>query len=167
MRRFSKFAPYGFVILLVVVFAPFQREPVASGLNTLRVAQSSVLAVQDEAGSEPNFEQIRRGDYLTHSVAMCVVCHSPKDERGQPVAGQEFEGGIIPARPTYPKMASWAEQAPALGPLVGRASEEVIEFLKTGIVPRTGQPPRGPMPPFRLNDEDARAVVAYLQSLNK
>jgi mono/diheme cytochrome c family protein len=167
MRKISTLAPYGFVILLASLLATFQGEPVASGLNTLRVAQRSVLAAQTEGESESNFEQIRRGDYLTHSVAMCVVCHSPKDERGQPVAGQEFEGGIIPARPTYPKMASWAEQAPALGPLVGGATEEVIEFLKTGIVPRTGQPPRGPMPPFRLSDEDARAVVAYLRSLNK
>jgi mono/diheme cytochrome c family protein len=167
MRRFSKFAPCGFVILFAAIFATFQRAPVASGLDTYRVAQNSALAAQTEGEGESSFEQIRRGDYLTHSVAMCVVCHSPKDERGRPVAGQEFEGGIIPARPTYPKMASWAEQAPALGPLVGRASEEVIEFLKSGIVPRTGQPPRGPMPPFRLSDEDARAVVAYLRSLNK
>lgn len=150
MRRVLKFAPYGFMLVLALAVVMLQRDSAVSAQNA----------------STPDSDQIQRGEYLTHSVAMCVVCHSPKDEHGQPLLSQQFEGGVIPAQPTYPKMAKWASHAPALGPLVGGTGDDVITLLKTGIVPRTGKPPRGPMPPFRLSDEDARAVVAYLKSLN-
>ncbi|GMV93650.1 MAG: hypothetical protein AMXMBFR82_34280 [Candidatus Hydrogenedentota bacterium] len=149
MRRIVTFASIGTVLTLAALFALLRSIPAASA----------------QADSASNADQIRRGEYLTHSVAMCVVCHSPKDEHGQPILSQQFEGGVIPAKATYPKMATWASHAPALGPLAGGTGDDVITLLKTGIVPRTGKPPRGPMPPFRLSDEDARAVVACLQSL--
>lgn len=149
MRRIVTFASIGTVLTLAALIALSRPMPAASA--------------QDDAAS--NSDLIRRGEYLTHSVAMCVVCHSPKDDRGRPILSQQFEGGVIPAKATYPKMPTWASHAPALGPLVGGTGEDVVTLLKTGITPRTGQAPRNPMPPFRLSDEDARAVVVYLQSL--
>jgi mono/diheme cytochrome c family protein len=131
-------------------------------------AAAPVAAVQAAAISavDPASDAlVQRGDYLTHSVAMCVVCHSPKDEKGLPVLSQQFQGGVIPARPTFPKMDPWAANAPALGPMVGGAPEDVVELLKTGIWRPSGHSPRPPMPPFRMSDEDARAVVAYLKQL--
>lgn len=109
--------------------------------------------------------QLERGRYLAHSVAMCVICHSPKNEQGLPLEDRHFEGGVIPAKPTDPNMAPWADFAPALGPLVRGSEDEVLELLTTGIWPRTGRPPQPPMPPFRLSEEDAKAIVAYIKNL--
>lgn len=105
-----------------------------------------------------------RGYYLTHYVAMCVVCHSPKDETGMVVEGQEFEGAVIPVANPFPNGKPWAVRAPALRPLVEGAEEDVFHLLTTGIWKRTGEAPQGPMPPFRMNEEDARAVIAYLKA---
>lgn len=135
--------------------------------------QTQRFPARDErdANLDDQFEEgvpetpIERGRYLTHSVAMCVICHTPKNEQGLPIDGQHFEGGVIPAAPTDPNMRPWAEFAPALGPLVNGNEDDVITLLTTGIRPRTGDSPRPPMPPFRFTEEDARAIVEYLQSL--
>jgi mono/diheme cytochrome c family protein len=108
---------------------------------------------------------LQRGAYLVHQVAHCAACHTPRDDNGNPRPDQLLKGAPVPvAAPPYPRWA-WAPRAPALAGLPGWSDEEAVDFLKTGIVPRTGRTPRPPMPPFRFNDEDARAVVAYLRSL--
>lgn len=137
-----------------------------------------IATAQQQAGAPPTHEldpaakaaadkaaQIERGNYLANNVALCVVCHSPKDEQGNPIHNQAFHGGVIPARATYPSMKAWASNAPALGPMAGGVPDDVVYLLQTGIWRPTGQSPRPPMPPFRLSEEDAKAVVAYLRSL--
>ncbi len=107
---------------------------------------------------------IKRGEYLVNNVALCVICHSPKDADGNPIPGEHFKGDVIPVRPSYATLKTWAERAPALGPIVGGAGDDVEHLLQTGIWLRTGTSPRRPMPPFRMNKEDAHAVVTYLKS---
>ena len=60
----------------------------------------------------------------------------------------------------------WAFQAPKLAGLPGWEPDEVVHLLVTGSRPN-GRSPRAPMPPFRMTEEDARAVVAYLQSYGR
>ncbi len=43
---------------------------------------------------------------------------------------------------------------------------QAIAFLQTGIRP-DGSRPRPPMPEFRFNEADAKAVVAHLKSLGR
>jgi hypothetical protein len=59
----------------------------------------------------------------------------------------------------------WAYAAPKIAGLpAGFTEESLIHFLQTGE--RTaGYRARPPMPPFRMNEADATAVVAYLKSL--
>jgi mono/diheme cytochrome c family protein len=105
---------------------------------------------------------VARGDYLTHSVAMCVQCHSPRDGRGNILTAEEFKGAPIPVQgPAW--LPDWAIRTPAIAGLPGMTDEQVISILTTG---RTADrdPPRRPMPPFRLSREDAEAVVAYLRT---
>src|SRR6516162_8996500 len=47
---------------------------------------------------------IERGRYLTHDVAMCVQCHSPRDDRGKILEGREFLGAAMPIRSPYPSV---------------------------------------------------------------
>jgi mono/diheme cytochrome c family protein len=103
-----------------------------------------------------------RGDYLVHSVAMCVQCHSPRDERGRIIVEQEFTGAPMPVRgpswhPDFPY------RAPALKGLPGFTDEQIVMLLTEGHAGDRPSP-RPPMPPFRMNRADAEAVVAYLRS---
>ncbi len=105
---------------------------------------------------------IERGRYLTHSVAMCVECHSPRDEHGTIIASREFEGAPNPFPAPYP--GSWALRSVNLRSMARLDPEAVIRLLTDGVG-RRGTPPDPPMPPFRLSREDATAIVAYLGSL--
>ncbi len=103
-----------------------------------------------------------RGDYLVHSVAMCVQCHSPRDERGDIIQGKEFTGAAMPVGAPY-WHPDWALRAPALAGLPGFTDDQVISLLTTGHM--DGRPaPMKPMPPFRMSREDAQAIVGYLRS---
>jgi mono/diheme cytochrome c family protein len=111
--------------------------------------------------------QIQRGKYLTRSVAMCVQCHSPRDEEFNVIEARIFEGAPVPVSvPVQMQYANWAGEAPNIRGLITYTDDQAIRLLTTGIA-RNGAPPRPPMPPFRLTREDADAVVAYLRSLAK
>jgi len=112
----------------------------------------------------PERSAIERGRYLVHAVAMCVECHTPRDERGAPIASRLLSGAPVPVDPPpYPELA-WAVQAPNIAGLVGYSDEEELRLLTEGVA-RQGGPPRAPMPRYRMSREDARAVIAYLRSL--
>jgi hypothetical protein len=44
------------------------------------------------------------------------------------------------------------------------SDDDAVRFLITGLLPN-GQMARPPMPQYRFNELDARAIVAYLRSL--
>ena len=106
---------------------------------------------------------IERGRYLTHDVAMCVQCHSPRDESGRIIESQEFRGAPMPIRSPYAGV-DFALRAPDLRSLADASEDAIVRLLETGIA-RDGNPPQLPMPPFRMNHEDARSIAMYLHSL--
>jgi mono/diheme cytochrome c family protein len=154
----------------VVILAINTSRMAAQDQSAAPAQDQAALPAQETAAPPPDpvaikAAQIERGRYLANDVALCVVCHSPKDQAGNPIREQAFHGGVIPARATYNGMKPWASNAPALGPMAGGAPDDVAYLLQTGIWRPTGQSPKAPMPPFRLSEEDANAVVAYLRSL--
>ena len=58
----------------------------------------------------------------------------------------------------------WAPAAPSIAGLPNYTTEQALKFLMTGERP-SGVPPLPPMSANRLNEEDAKAVVAYVKSL--
>ncbi len=120
---------------------------------------------QPRLANEPVATQapIDRGRYIVESVAMCEQCHTQRDERGTPDRAHWLMGGPVNYRPSYSD-PSWAQREPRLAGSPPGTDAEFIRLLTTGIS-RTGQPPRAPMPPFRMTQEDAQAVLAYLKSL--
>ena len=104
-----------------------------------------------------------RGAYLVHHVAMCVQCHSPRDEKGDLIATRLLSGAPIPVSSPFPGQP-WAYRAPNIRGLVGYTDEEGVKLLMEGVN-RNGTRPRPPMEQFGMNREDAEAVVAYLKSL--
>ncbi len=108
---------------------------------------------------------IERGRYLTHDVAMCVQCHSPRDESGAILRSQEFRGAPIPVEPPSFSRTRWASRAPNIRGVDAYPEAALVRLLSDGLT-RNGRPPDRPMPPFRMAREDAEAIVAYLRSLD-
>jgi mono/diheme cytochrome c family protein len=108
--------------------------------------------------------RVERGDYLTHHVAMCVECHSPRDRSGTIIRAEEFRGAPNPFPAPFPGVP-WAIRSVNIRGLGGLPQEAVVRLLTTGIG-RNGAPPDPPMPRFRMSNEDAEAIVAYLRSLD-
>lgn len=107
---------------------------------------------------------VERGRYLVNNAVLCIDCHSPRNERGEHIAGMDLTGAPIPFAPTVPM--PFALAAPSLAGLpVGYSEADLVNFLMTGERPNGTPPTMPPMPPYRLNREDAESVVAYIHSL--
>ncbi len=77
---------------------------------------------------------------------------------------QQLDGAPMPVRSPYAGRP-FAFAAPHIAGLpAGWTDEAFVHFLMTGD-PGDRPKPQPPMPPFRMNESDARAVAAYLKSL--
>ncbi len=115
------------------------------------------------AQSDISALQLERGKYLVHNASLCVQCHSPRDGQGRLVESEFLKGGPIPISSPW-RNENWATVAPSLRAMSGYTEEQAVRFLTTGIT-RRGVPAQSPMPPFRLSEEDAKAIFAYLSSI--
>jgi mono/diheme cytochrome c family protein len=107
---------------------------------------------------------VARGKYIVEDVAMCGMCHTPRDSSGNLDRNHWLEGAPLWIQPSMPTQ-DWPLQAPRIGGSPPGSDAELITLLTTGIW-KTGKPLRLPMPQFRMTKEDAAAVVAYLRSLS-
>jgi hypothetical protein len=105
---------------------------------------------------------IARGQYIAEHVAMCVECHSPRDENGTIVQGREYTGAPLPINP----LPGWATRAPRNRGLLGYGDEQAMRLLTQGAIGRQNEQLMLPMPRFRMNKEDAADVIAFLRSLH-
>jgi len=119
--------------------------------------------VKPSGNTAGNQTLVERGRYIVENVAMCELCHTPRDEHGNPDKGRWLQGGPAQLRPSYPS-PYWALVEPKIGGGPPGTDADFIKLLTTGIS-RTGSPPNPPMPPFRMTRADAEAVLAYLKSL--
>ena len=136
---------------------------VAVGIWQVRAGQESWAKKEDSPDAA---ELLKHGEYLVNEVAHCSHCHSRQDEKGMPDRARLLRGATLPIRPKK-ETEKWADKSPDITSkgLAGNWSEEqMIKFLTTGVNP-DGEKPTPPMPVFRLNAKDARAVFLYLKSL--
>lgn len=150
-------------------------KPIVTVLATAGAIAVSVFAlvvIMDGGSSVSNAAiagdtaaaQLEHGRYLVTRVGLCVDCHTPHNERGELVAAQQLHGAPIPFVPTIPM--PWAAAAPRLAGLpAGYTRDDLVHFLMTGERPRGLPPVMAPMPPYRMNRDDAEATVAFIQSL--
>jgi hypothetical protein len=78
--------------------------------------------------------RLERGRYLVQQVGLCADCHTPRDDRGQPVEEKDLQGARILFKPIVP-MPAWGESAPHIAGLVAFTDEQAIELLTTGKDP--------------------------------
>jgi mono/diheme cytochrome c family protein len=123
----------------------------------------TLVAADSPHAASRSSAKVARGKYLVDQIGLCDDCHTPRDERGRPIAAKYLQGAPIGFRPIAP-VPVWADKAPAIAGLPGWEDAAAIKFFMTGIA-YNELPPRPPMPPYRFNRQDAEAVVAYLKSL--
>lgn len=132
------------------------------GACTLAFAQGQKTQPQGKATSGG---AATRGKYIVENVAICAQCHTPRDYDGNPDHSHWLQGSSVPFNPVKPD-PNWPLTAPRIGGTPLPASDaDMVKLLTTGIW-TNGEHLRPPMPQFRLSQEDAEAVVAYLKSLN-
>jgi len=117
----------------------------------------TVAAAQTGGGN------VEHGRYLVQDVAMCQQCHSPRDDQGNLLESNLFEGGPIPVRPPWPN--DWALIAPRNKGLPGYDDAAAMRLLTEGSIGRDGKQLRPPMPHFHMTKQDAADVIAYMRSL--
>jgi Cytochrome c len=117
---------------------------------------------QDSFQKEQQNAEIERGRYLVEDVAMCAECHTPRNDRGELDKEEWLQGAPIWIMPVRP-IPNWAEHAPTL---VGfpYTEEEGERILEKGTGPEGGTL-RPPMHIYHMKHEDAKAIIAYLNSL--
>ena len=125
-------------------------------------AQQQPAAAQAPA-SAPAAGNVERGRYIVERVAMCGECHSARNTAGDIVPGTRFNGGAMMFR--SPFSVDWPNYIPRIKGLPGYTDEQAMRLLTQGAIKRDGTQLRLPMPRFRMTDEDAAAVIAYLRSI--
>lgn len=108
---------------------------------------------------------VERGRYLVEDVIHCAECHSRRDDRGQILEAERFQGGPIPFQPPWPN--DWALRAPRNRGLPGYTDQQAMRLLTQGSIDREGNQLRPPMPRFRMSPQDAADVIAYMRSLER
>ncbi|HVS65212.1 MAG TPA: c-type cytochrome [Thermoanaerobaculia bacterium] len=158
-------APAAFLRLALVCSAAVSLAlaPAAAGSSAQTPERTSAEAPADAAAAGVAPDRVERGRYLVHHVAMCVQCHSPRDRRGELLEQRLLEGGPVPVESPYTG-PRWAFMAPHLKRVPGYTEEEFVRLLRIGLT-RNETRPLAPMPPFRMTEEDARAIWSYLRSL--
>ena len=112
-------------------------------------------------------ELLERGEYLAH-IMDCTGCHTPGALAGQPdfdryLAGSDI-GFEIPGLGVFYPPNLTPDPATGLG---GWSAAEIIDAVRSGVRPDGRElAPVMPWPSYAaLNDEDAKALAAFLKSL--
>ncbi len=112
--------------------------------------------------ADDGMNAIAHGRHIVEGIGMCNDCHTAVLENGQPDLANPLMGATLPFRPTVEM--PFAEVAPQIAGLPTMTDADAVHFFMTGERPG-GVPPRPPMPRYKMNRQEAEAVVAYLRSL--
>lgn len=156
------FGAIGGALLVSMVSAQTPASSQAQSARQQTPPQTQRPATPGTAAPTRVAGDVARGDYLVNNVALCVQCHSPRDQRGNIIPNERLTGGPLPVRgPSWDQ--EWAYRAPALAGLPGFTDEQIVMLLTEGHA-GDRPAPRRPMPPFRMNRADAEAIASYLRS---
>jgi mono/diheme cytochrome c family protein len=132
---------------------PFGMRPLVAFWNLLYLDESPWRADSRQSA------EWNRGAYVSHALAHCAACHTPRDVLGGPKSGRLFDGG---------ETEGW--YAPALN---GKSPSPVPwtrahlgEYLRTGIAPSHAVA-AGPMQDVvielgQADPKDVQAIATYI-----
>jgi mono/diheme cytochrome c family protein len=126
------------------------------------VVFAAAVASAMTACDPPTVSDWERGRYLVEQVGMCADCHTPRGDMGAPLLDRWLQGAPVDFTPKAPM--PFAAMAPSLAGLPTLPDDaDALRFLTTGALPG-GRPLLPPMPQYRFDANDARAVLAYLRA---
>jgi mono/diheme cytochrome c family protein len=143
-----------------------RRMSLVTGAGVLGFSAMVALAQspQQQSGkARTNQGNVARGQYIVNGVAMCGMCHTPRNDANEIDRGRWLDGAALWLLPAHPDN-NWPLKAPRIAGTPPGSDEDMVRLLTTGIWKDTGYL-RPPMPQFRMSKDDAEAVVAYLRSL--
>ncbi len=130
--------------------------------SVVALALLAACAQQQQAQEPTREELVARGEYLVNNIGGCNDCHTPMTPTGPDMA-HALQGATLIFAPTIP--IPWAPVAPSIAGIPsGYTEAQFAAFLQTGVKP-DGSSPRPPMPAFRLNEDDAEAMAAYIATV--
>ena len=116
--------------------------------------------------------ELAYGKYMT-TIAACVECHTPKDDKGQSLPGMDFAGGFVMHGPGFRVVTTNITPHPST--FMGRATKEefIGRFRAFANFTADTAPPapkgRNTLMPWiaysGMTDEDLGAIYTYLKSL--
>jgi mono/diheme cytochrome c family protein len=131
-------------------------------LAWMTVIPATRLVAQPHAPAAAD-ARIERGRYLVERVILCADCHTERDWKGKQDRERWLQGARLDFKPA--KLMPWAAIAPPIAGLPTLATDEqAVQYFEAGLN-RDGKQSSPPMPRYRLEPDDALAVVAYLRSL--
>ena len=132
---------------------------------SLTLATLSAFPYGQSSPPRPKADVLARGKYIVDRVSMCGDCHTPRGEKGEPVAEKYLQGADLGVEPTIP-IPGFARLAPDITAkaLTRWSAEDLAKAFEVGKRPN-GEPFRPPMPGYRMDRKDAEAVAVYLKSL--
>ena len=136
--------------------------PLLAALGSICAA----LVITTQLSSAPLDDQakiVARGKYLAIDIGGCHDCHTPRDQQGQFLKDKWLQGSELFFKPAF-AVPGWTSISPGIAGLPNWTDEQAITFLSIGVAP-DGTQANPPMPQYRFNRPDAKAVVAYLRSL--
>ena len=165
MSREDAEAVIAFIRTLPGVVHDVPRSQLNFPLNLLVRTMPSPAPPLSEKTPDPS-DRLAYGRYLT-TIAICVTCHT-RMERGQPVLGMAFAGGLkFTNRSGHVQYSANITPDPNTG--IGIWTEEMfLKTMRTGKHMGAGRPVLPPMPwqsIGTLSDEDLKAVFAYLRAV--
>ncbi|HTR26052.1 MAG TPA: cytochrome c [Terriglobales bacterium] len=143
-----------FVLSFALIFA-------STGLYSAHAQAKKEAA---EKGKPVAGGDLARGKYLVEGVAMCGQCHTPRDSEGNLDRSRWLQGAPVPWAPANAGAMGWPMIAPRIGGNPPASDADMVKLLTTGIW-TNGKTLHFPMMPFRMNEGDAKAVVAYLKTV--
>ena len=131
-------------------------------LSVLTVFSAFTVSVSS-APPDDKAKLIARGRYLVVDAGTCQDCHTPRDQQGKFIEEKWLQGSELFVKPAVP-IPGWTSISPGIAGLPNWTDEQAVKFLTTGVAP-DGSGANPPMPEYRFNVADAKAIVAYLRSL--
>jgi mono/diheme cytochrome c family protein len=153
------------VIAYLRTLAPVKR---ARGTTAIRAPERWFVKMAPKPLTElvpeaDKFDRIARGKHLAE-IGQCATCHTPVDERHQPLPGMAFSGGqeLVIDGVRYRS----ANITPHPSGISYYTEELFIRAMRTGNVGARRLAPIMPWSDIRkLTDEDLKALWAYLQTV--
>lgn len=164
LSRHHLFRHPAVLALSVLVFCCLAFTAVGQDETATAAEAGDATAAEAPAAPAADSAQIERGRYIVTGVSMCGECHTPRNASGELQMNHWLMGASIPV--TTPEgYRSWVYKAPRIADLPQHTDEQFVTLMTTGIN-RDGMQTRSPMPQFRMSEEDALAIAAYLRSLD-